>query len=374
MPGASSISISMRILRSILRSILSLAFLAGIACAQAPPESVAPAPATGPATATVPAPAPKAAPSPVPAGPNADTATPATTAPVATPTPDAAAAPSAATAPNAAVAPGTPSPNQPAEGAEAPEANDAAPEKSVDPATLLPSVPALPPQKASLIGGTVEKMDRVRDVLTIRVFGGGKMKIYFDPRTHILKNGEPAVPSDLRRGDRVSIDTILNGGTVFARNIRLNTSIPGESQGIVVSYNGGELDVRDMLSPRVLKLRLTPQTRVTDHGHSASATELVRGSLVSLKFGSQKDGRNLVEEVSVLAVPGRSFTFVGHVSNLDLRAGVIVLTSATDGKSYEIHFDPSTIQVDDNVAQAADVTILTRFDGSHYVASSVKAN
>ena len=78
-------------------------------------------------------------------------------------------------------------------------------------------------------------MDRVRDVLTIRVFGGGKMKIYFDPRTHILKNGDPVLPSDLHRGDHVSIDTILNNGAVFARNIRLTTALPGETQGIVVN-------------------------------------------------------------------------------------------------------------------------------------------
>jgi hypothetical protein len=95
---------------------------------------------------------------------------------------------------------------------------------------------------------------------------------------------------------------------------------------------------------------------------------------VSIKFGPQRDGHNTVQEVTVLAVPGRNFTFVGHITNLDLRAGLIVLTSATDGKSYEIYFDPSLIKLDDTVAQAADVTVLTRYDGNHYVASSVKVN
>jgi hypothetical protein len=208
------------------------------------------------------------------------------------------------------------------------------------------------------------------------VFGGGKMKIAFDPRTKILKNGETALPSDLRRGDHVSIDTILNGGTVFARNIRLTTSIPGESQGTVVSYQDSshELDVRDRLSPRVLKLRLTPQTRVIDQGKNAAPGELVRGTLVSIRFGAQKDGRNTVDEITVLAVPGRSFTFVGHVTNLDLRAGLIVLTSTTDGKTYEISFDPSEMKLEDSLAQAADVTVVTQFDGSRYVARSVKVN
>jgi hypothetical protein len=261
-------------------------------------------------------------------------------------------------------------------GSAAPEDGDTTRDSAVNPASLLPAVPSLPPQKASLIGGTVEKMDRVRDELTIRVFGGGKMKIAFDPRTKILKNGETALPSDLKRGDHVSIDTILNSGTVFARNIRLTTSIPGESQATVVGYKEGshELDVRDRLSPRVLKLRLTPQTRVMDQGKNAAPGELVRGTLVSIRFGPQKDGRNTVDEITVLAVPGRSFTFVGHVTNLDLRAGLIVLTSATDGKTYEISFDPSEMKLQDSLAQAADVTVVTQFDGSRYVARSVKVN
>jgi hypothetical protein len=219
-------------------------------------------------------------------------------------------------------------------------------------------------------------MDRVRDELTIRVFGGGKMKIAFDPRTKILRNGDPALPSDLRRGDHVSIDTILNNGTVFARNIRLTTSIPGESQGTVVAYHDGsrELEVRDRLSPRVLKLRLSPQTRVLDQGKTTSASDLVRGSLVSIKFGPQRQGHNTVQEITVLAAPGRNFTFVGHVTNLDLHAGLLVLASSTDGKTYEIYFDPSEVKLEDTVAQSADITVVTEFDGNRYVARSVKVN
>src|ERR1700693_1001378 len=43
----------------------------------------------------------------------------------------------------------------------------------VDPATLLPDLPRVPPAKATLIGGIVERLDRVRDQVTVRVFGGG---------------------------------------------------------------------------------------------------------------------------------------------------------------------------------------------------------
>ncbi len=335
--------------RSLLpRIALSGAILLSVAFAQSPPETVTPAPAAGPTTTPAPAPSPHA--------------------PAAAP----------ASAPDATPAPSAPAADAPASASDGndADANDARPETVVNPASLLPAVPSLPPQKASLIGGTVDKMDRVKDELTIRVFGGGKMKIAFDPRTKILKNGDAALPSDLRRGDHVSIDTILNSGAVFARTIRLTTSIPGESQGTIMAYHDAshELDVRDRLSPRVLKLRLTPQTRILDQGKNASANQLASGALVSIRFGPQREGRNTVEEITVLAMPGRNFTFVGHVTNVDFRLGLIVLTSSTDGKTYEISYDPTDTKIGDTMGQAADVTVVARFEGNRYVAQSVKSN
>jgi hypothetical protein len=248
------------------------------------------------------------------------------------------------------------------------------PETTVNPASLLPALPALPRAKVSLIGGTVYKLDRIRDQFTIQVFGGGKMKIYFDPRTHIYKDGGEASVADLRRGDRVSIDTILDGSTVFASTIRLKGVAGGEGQGIVVSYreDKGELQIRDALSPIPLKLHLTSKTRVIDHGQPASPSLLTRGTLVSVTFGSPKDGHAVAYEVSVLATPGASFTFVGQISALDLSTGLLVLTSATDGKTYEIYLDPSLSG--DNLRQATQVTVHTRFDGNRYVAQNLTVN
>jgi len=275
--------------------------------------------------------------------------------------------------------------------AEAPRSNDAAPTPSndsiqpleesadtaLDPASLLPDLPSLRPAKASLIGGTIDKLDRVRDQITVQVFGGGKMKIAFDTRTHIYHNGAQASTSDLHRGDRIYVDTILDGSTVFAKNIRLKSvTSAGESQGVVVSYRGdkGELVVRDMLSPRPLKIRVTQQTRLLHGDHSAPATELAPGTLVAVKFGPQQDGSDVAREVLVLAVPGARFTFVGIVTAVDLRLGLLVLTSTIDHKTYEISLDPSLATVDDSLRPGTDVTVLSRFDGSRYVARSVTVN
>jgi hypothetical protein len=245
---------------------------------------------------------------------------------------------------------------------------------AIDPASLLPDLPSLPPEKASLIGGTIQKLDRVRDEITVQVFGGGKITISFDPRTHIYLGTDKASTSDLHRGDRIYVDTILDGSLVFAKNIRLkNTVSAGLSQGVVTSYRSdrGELVMRDILSPRALKVRLTTQTKIVHGDRAVGAGELVSGTLVSVKFGPEEDGRAVAREISVLAVPGSSLTFAGRVTSIDLRLGLIVLTSSTDNKIYEIHFDPTLLGVDDNLRPDANVTVQTRFDGSQYMARSI---
>lgn len=242
-------------------------------------------------------------------------------------------------------------------------------------------LPELPPasshNKVSLIGGTVEKLDLVKDEFTVQVFGGGKLNIYFDPRSHIYSNGSEASISSLRVGDRVSIDTMLDGGNIFARTIRLKgPTNGGESQGVVVSYvaSSGQLILRDRISPQPLRLRITSQTRVMEAGHEFSLSQLVNGTLVAVKFDPQNSGRDVAKEISILAIPGTAFTFVGEVTGLDLSTGLLVMTSATDGKSYEIYLGPSAVTAMDKLRQAANVTVLTRFDGNRYVAQNVTVN
>lgn len=93
----------------------------------------------------------------------------------------------------------------------------AAPEPSsetdivADPASLLPDLPRVPAAKATLIGGTLERLDRVRDQVTVRVFGGGRMNVRFDPRTHVYRGGAEATIADLQVGQRIYLDTILDG-------------------------------------------------------------------------------------------------------------------------------------------------------------------
>jgi hypothetical protein len=258
-----------------------------------------------------------------------------------------------------------------------PTAADVTPDSDLEiiaePASLLPDLPSVPRAKATLIGGTLERLDRVRDQVTVRVYGGGRINILFDPRTHVYNGTSEAKIADLKVGERIYLDTILDGSTVFARSIRIKTVLAvGESQGTVVKYRAdrGELTIRDAISPTPLRVRITPATQFLQGDQIIPASTLSEGSLVAVKFGSEGNGHDVAREISVLALPGTRYTFAGQVVHIDLRAGLLVVSSSTDHKTYEIYLDPS-VPPDDNLHTGAVVTVVTNFEGSRYVARSV---
>jgi hypothetical protein len=266
-------------------------------------------------------------------------------------------------------------PIQPAQ--PSPAEND--PDIALDPASLLPDLPPLPPAKATLIGGTVERLDRVQDQLTLRVFGGGKMSVLFDTRTHIIRDGNPGSLADLKQGENLYVDTMLDNGKVFARNIRLRTSTAqGETQGVLVSYrpDKSELVIQDPISPKPLKLRVTPETQVVRENHPTSASNLLEGSLIAVTFATSQNGhdRDTVRQVSILASRGEMFTFVGRVITLDLRSNLLVITSSINHKTYEIVLNSSMISIADNLREGAAVTVTTQFEGNRYVARNLIVN
>lgn len=277
---------------------------------------------------------------------------------------------------SAIVSPATESSDIKPEPVSATPSADADPESFADPASLLPDLPRVPPAKATLIGGTIAKVDRVRDQLTVKAFGGGTFKILFDPRTHIYRSGVEATSSDLREGDRIYLDTILDGTTVFARSIRLKSTLTvGESQGIVLKYRPerGDLTIRDAISPTPVRVRLDSSTRFLHGDRTVAPNMLTEGSLVTVSFGSEGKGRDVAREISILALPGTAYTFAGQIVHLDLRTGLIVLNSSTDHKTYEIYLDPAAAP-DENLHIGAVVTVVTHFEGSRYVARNIGIN
>lgn len=246
----------------------------------------------------------------------------------------------------------------------------------VDPASLLPDLPPVPRSKATLVGGTLEHLDRVRDQLTVRVFGGGQVKALFDPRTHVYRGTKEVTLADLHQGERVYLDTILDGSNVFARNIRLKADAAvGESQGVVLRYRAdrNDMTIRDGLSPAPVQVRLNPSTKFLQGGRQVASSVLVPGTLVAVTFDSQGNGHDVAREISILALPGTRYIFSGEVAHLDLRRGLLVLNSSTDHKTYEVYLDPSSTP-DDNLQPGAVVTAETNFENSRYVVRNLTIN
>ena len=247
---------------------------------------------------------------------------------------------------------------------------------TVDPSTLLPELPPVPKANATLIGGTLDRIDMVRDKLTIRLFGGGKESFLFDPRTQVYRGGKRATVADLRAGERIYLDTILDGSDVFARTIRLNAAqATGTSQGVVLKFrsDGSQIILRDALSPNPVDVQVNSSTRVMQGDKVVPLSALVPGTLISINFNAEGGLRNAATEISILAQPGTQYTFSGLVVHIDLRAGLLVLNSSTDHKTYEVYLPPS-INPDEGLQPGASVKVVTSFDGERYVVRNMSFN
>jgi len=85
--------------------------------------------------------------------------------------------------------------------------------------------PPLPPGQATLVGGRVAKIDRIRQEFSLHPFGGGQMRVSFDDRTHIFRDGVETTQMGLRKGDKVYVDTLTDHGRVLAKNIRVQATM-----------------------------------------------------------------------------------------------------------------------------------------------------
>ncbi len=261
-------------------------------------------------------------------------------------------------------------------GASVGQQNTAAPQAApVDPNTLLPKLAPVPRGKATLIGGTISRLDRVRDEVVIRPFGGGSLKVLFDGRTEIVRDGNKVTPLDLRNGEKIYLDTVLDGTTVFAKMIRVTGagSTAGESRGQVVAFDKGrsEITLNDNLSPDTIRVRILPGTRVMKGDRETSTDLLKPGTLVAVQFRPGTNGAIAAQQIAVLAEPGTSFAFVGRVTFLDLHKGLLVVMDPRDKNTYEVHFNPSTVRINGDLQLDSDVSLNANFDGTTYDTSAI---
>lgn len=230
-------------------------------------------------------------------------------------------------------------------------------------------------------GGTIRSVDPVRDQLILNVYGTKPMKILFDERTQVYRDGVKAPLSDLHAQDHASVQTVLDGTKIFALSIHMLSQTPeGEVQGQVVSYDvaTGLLSLTAALSGQPIALHVPAGTSVVGVGQVAVASptaglqELVKGTLVTVKFGSSNNGRGVARQISILATPGSSFVFTGSVVSLDLAANRLVLLDPKDDQRYSIVFDRSRFPMSRDLHVGTRLRVTATFDGSHYVAMASK--
>lgn len=252
-------------------------------------------------------------------------------------------------------------------------------------ATTAANIPSLavPPslqKRSTVIGGEIKFVDPVRDQLSLKVFGGKTMKVLFDERTQVYRDGQRIRVIDLKPEDHASVQTTLDGAAVFALKIHTLSQMPeGETRGQVTSFNAqtGDLRIKAALSQQSLTLHLLTSTPIARVGQMASGSQLgslgdlTEGTLIDVKFKGTDAGHATVTHVDVVAVPGSAFTFRGNLANLDARSGRLVIVDPNDNQTYPITFDVARLPVDRDLKVGSPVTAVTRFDGTKYVASEI---
>ena len=247
------------------------------------------------------------------------------------------------------------------------------PETDTAPDPILDHGP-LPNKSMSLIGGTVKKVDAVRNRVLIQPFGGGKeVNILFDDRSHIYRNGSAATVLGIHRGDRVYVDTMTLEHKVFARTIRVETGTgPMEAHGQVVSFDPATqvVQMRDSLTSQTMSFSISDRTTLHKKNGAATAGDFIPGALIEVVFAPGRKG-GIADEVYILAVPGSSYVFVGRITNVDGRQGLLAIDNQSDQRNYELHYNRAQILEHDRLRVGAKVTAHAIFDGTSYSADSI---
>lgn len=242
------------------------------------------------------------------------------------------------------------------------------------------AMPSMPKGKSTVIGGQITNLDPVLDQFTLRVFGQRPMKILFDERTEVYRNGEKISLHDLHSEAHASIQTILDGPNIFAISIHMLSDLPhGQCRGNVVEYNPEtrELMIATSMSNEPVRLVLREDTPVVREGQAAfragggGESDLISGALVTATFDASEKGRAVASRVIVLAKPGSDFAYSGKISSLDMHAGRIVLVDPRDQRSYEISFDPDRFPVSHNLHVGDELRVNASFDGTRYAAIEI---
>lgn len=226
----------------------------------------------------------------------------------------------------------------------------------------------LPKNQSALIGGTVKDIDQIRNRMTVQIFKGSKMTVQFDPRTRFDRNGTPADQSAVKKGDHVYVDTQLVNHKIFARDVYVRTAGVADATGQVTYYNPKtrELTINDQMSQSQVTVRLSPNAVIKTRDAAGSTSDLQYFALVSVHLSPAEKGRNIANEVDVIAKPGNQFTFFGTLTHVDLRSGILAVDNKSDHKLYDLRFDPAQVGVTEDLRVGREVAVNATFNGRDY--------
>jgi hypothetical protein len=248
---------------------------------------------------------------------------------------------------------------------------------------VLPDIPRLPPGKTTIFGGAIRSFDPVRDQFTLDVVGQRPMHVLFDERTQVFRDGSKIPLRELGPEEHASVETTLDGDNVFAVSIHiLSRPAEGQYEGRVVSYapNTGALFVDASSSRDPLKVFISNNTQFLRAGQRQFASvpsgprDLAQGSLVSITFQSREPGHAVARAITVLAVPGSTFSFNGSVASIDLHSGSLVLVDANDQKTYQISFNAVLFPESRTLHPGDHVLITATYNRTGFVATTIAAN
>ena len=243
-----------------------------------------------------------------------------------------------------------------------------------------PNMPSMPRGSSTVLGGDIQSIDPVRDELTLKVFGQRAIKIQFDERTQVYRDGVRVALRDLRPDEHASVETLLDGTKIFAVSVHTLSRPPaGECKGRVLSYDPGTsiLIVSDVLRREPVKLFVPQNAKLSRLGQASfssgmsGASDLVKGALISVKFESDKESRGVAREIAIFATPGSEFAFSGTLSSLDLHTGSITLIDLRDDESYDIFFDVRYLPTVQTLREQDHVRVSATYNGTRYEANAI---
>ena len=241
-------------------------------------------------------------------------------------------------------------------------------------------VPPLPKGTSTILGGSIRDIDPVLDRFTLHIVGDKPMRILYDERTQLFVDGKRISLNQLRSAEHASVQTALDGTTVFAISVHILSQLQqGDFSGQVQSYDPatGDLEIVGSRGGDPIRLRVSSTTVFERKGQGTSSAtaagpgDLQQGSLISLRFDPDGKGKGSASRIVVLATPGSKFVFSGSLVSLDTHSGTMTILDPRDDQTYLIQFAPGSLSSIQSLHPGQHVRVTTEYDGTRYFAENV---